>query len=156
MEYGSIERELYVDASPEVVFEVVSRPEHLREWWPDDATLDDRSPGSTGELIFGRHGDGESPFVVPLTVVESVPARLFSFRWAYDPDVAPDQSNSFLVRLELAPSGAGTTLRLTETGFREQGWQAAVLEAAYQDHVEGWGRFLPQLPQYVARLASAR
>ena len=31
MEYGSIDREIYVDASPEVVFEVVSRPEHLRE-----------------------------------------------------------------------------------------------------------------------------
>ena len=56
MEYGSIERELYVDASPEVVFEVVSRPEHLREWWPDDATLDDRAPGGTGELTFGNHG----------------------------------------------------------------------------------------------------
>ena len=74
---------------------------------------------------------------MPLTVVESVPPRLFSFRWAYDPSVAPDQSNSFLVTLELAPSGAGTTLRLTETGFREQGWEAAVLEEAYQDHVAG-------------------
>ena len=29
MEYGSIEREIHVDASPEVVFEVVSRPEHI-------------------------------------------------------------------------------------------------------------------------------
>ena len=155
MEYGSIEREIYVDASPEVVFAVVSRPEHLREWWPDDATLDDPTPGGTGELTFGRHGD-ESNFVVPLTVVESVPPRLFSFRWAYDPSVEPDRSNSFLVSLELVPSGAGTTLRLTETGFREQGWEVAVLEAAYQDHVDGWGRFLPQLPEYVARLVSAR
>ena len=47
-EYGSIEREIYVDASPEVVFAVVSRPEHLREWWPDDAALDDPTPGGTG------------------------------------------------------------------------------------------------------------
>jgi uncharacterized protein YndB with AHSA1/START domain len=93
--------------------------------------------------------------VVPLTVVESVPPRLFSFRWGYDPGAAPDQSNSFLVTLELVPSGAGTTLRMTETGFREQGWEAAVLEAAYQDHVEGWGQFLPQLPEYVTRLVSA-
>jgi uncharacterized protein YndB with AHSA1/START domain len=154
MEYGSIEREIYVDASPELVFAVVSRPEHLREWWPDDATLDDPTPGGTGELTFGHHGD-EPTFVVPLTVVESVPPRLFSFRWGYDPGAAPDQSNSFLVTLELVPSGTGTTLRLTETGFREQGWEVAVLEAAYQDHVEGWGRFLPQLPEYVARLVSA-
>jgi uncharacterized protein YndB with AHSA1/START domain len=154
MEYGSIEREIYVDASPEIVFAVVSRPEHLREWWPDDAALDDPTPGGTGELTFNRHGD-ESAFVVPLTVVESVPPRRFSFRWGYDPSAAPEQSNSFLVTLELVPSGAGTTLRLTETGFREQGWEAAVLEAAYQDHVEGWGHFLPRLPEYVARLVAA-
>jgi uncharacterized protein YndB with AHSA1/START domain len=154
MEYGSIEREIYVDASPEVVFEVVSRPEHLREWWPDDATLDDPSPGGTGELVFANHGAGGTPFVVPLTVLESVPPRLFSFRWAYDPDVRPVESNSMLVTFELAPSGAGTTVRLTETGFREQGWEAAVLEATYLDHVQGWGRFVPQLADYVARLVS--
>jgi len=93
--------------------------------------------------------------VVPLTVVESVPSRLFSFRWAYDPSVAPDRSNSFLVTLELTPSGSGTTLRLTETGFREQGWEVAKLEEAYQDHAQGWGRFLPQLAEYVDRLVSA-
>ena len=154
MEYGSIEREIYVDASPEVVFEVVSRPEHLREWWPDDAALDDPTPGGTGQLTFGGHGS-ESVFVVPLTVVEWARARLFSFRWAYDPSLAPDQSNSFLVTLELVPSGKGTTLRLTETGFREQGWEVAKLEAEYQDHVQGWGRHLPRLPEYVARLVSA-
>ena len=154
MDYGSIEREIYVDASPEVVFEVVSRPEHLREWWPDDAALDDPTPGGTGELTFGGHA-GESAFVVPMTVVESVPPRLFSFRWAYDPSLAPDSSNSFLVTLELVPSGSGTTLRLTETGFREQGWEVAVLEAAYQDHAQSWDRFLPQLARYATRVVSA-
>ena len=155
MEYGSIEREIYVNASPEVVFEVVSRPEHLREWWPDDAALDDPTAGGSGELTFARHGEGESALVVPITVVESVPPRLFAFRWAYDPGVAPAASNSFLVTLELVPSGAGTTLRLTETGFREQGWEAAVLEAAYLDHAHGWDYFLPRLPAYVSRLVSA-
>jgi uncharacterized protein YndB with AHSA1/START domain len=153
IEYGGIEREIYVDATPEVVFEVISRPEHLREWWPDDAALDP-VPGGVGELTW--HGDTpESAFVVPMTVVESVPPRLFSFRWAYDRSAAPGPSNSFLVTLELAPSGAGTTVRLTETGFREQGWEVAVLEAAYQDHADGWDRFLPQLGEYVARLVSA-
>ena len=36
MEYGVIEREIHIDASPEVVFEVVSSPEHVKQWWPDD------------------------------------------------------------------------------------------------------------------------
>ncbi|HET9422181.1 MAG TPA: SRPBCC family protein, partial [Nocardioides sp.] len=39
MEYGSIEREISIDATPEVVYEVISAPEHMREWWPDEAEL---------------------------------------------------------------------------------------------------------------------
>ena len=99
---------------------------------------------------------GSQSKVVPLTVVESVPPRLFSFRWAYDPSAAPDQSNSFLVTFELVPSGAGTNIRLTETGFREQGWEIAVLEETYREHATSWDRFVPQLGEYVARLVSAR
>ncbi len=148
MEYGRIEREIHVDASPEIVFEVISRPEHLREWWPDDATLDP-APGGVGELVW--HGDGpESAMVVPMTVVESEPPRLFTFRWAYDARNVPDPSNSFLVTFELVPSGAGTTVRLTETGFREQGWEVAALEAAYSEHAAAWDRFLQRLGQYAA------
>ena len=47
MEFGSIEREIHVEASPEVVFEVVSQPEHLKEWWPDDADPRVVGPGAT-------------------------------------------------------------------------------------------------------------
>jgi uncharacterized protein YndB with AHSA1/START domain len=153
MEYGSIEREIHVDASPEVVFEVISRPEHLREWWPDDATLDP-VPGGVGELVWNGEGPGPAK-VVPMTVVEAVPPRLFSFRWAYQPGVVPGPSNSFLVTFDLVPSGAGTTVRLTETGFREQGWEIAALEAAYHEHAAAWDRFVPRLGAYLARLVSA-
>jgi uncharacterized protein YndB with AHSA1/START domain len=31
MEYGTIEREIYIDATPEVVFDVVSNPVHVRQ-----------------------------------------------------------------------------------------------------------------------------
>ena len=68
MEFGTIEREIYVEASPEVVFEVVSSPEHVRGWWPDDA-LYDPAPGSAGEIVFGdRDADGT---VVAFTVVDA-------------------------------------------------------------------------------------
>lgn len=153
MEYGSIEREIHIEASPEVVFEAISRPEHLREWWPEDASLDP-VPGGVGELRWNGDDPG-SVKTVPMTVVEAVPPRLFSFRWAYGLSELPDPSNSFLVTFELVPSGGGTTLKFTETGFREQGWEIAKLEAAYQDHAAAWNRFLPQLEKYVARLVSA-
>jgi uncharacterized protein YndB with AHSA1/START domain len=151
MEFGTIEREIHVDASPEVVFEVVSSPQHLREWWPDDAELE-ASPGAVGELVFGDRGAGT---VVPLTVVEVEPPRLFSFRWIHAHDEVAAPGNSLLVTFELVPSGAGTTVRMTETGFREMGWGAAVLEEAYQEHSAGWNLFIPRLGEYVTRLVSA-
>ena len=45
---------------------------------------------------------------------------------------------------------------MTETGFREQGWEAAVLEATYQDHAAGLGP-VPAAAgaEYVARLVAA-
>jgi len=57
MEFGIIEREIYVEASPEVVFDVVSSPEHLKEWWPDDARYE-LAPGSAGEIVFGDRDAG--------------------------------------------------------------------------------------------------
>ncbi len=152
MKSGTIEREIYVDASPEIVFEVVSSPDHLSRWWPDDARYDP-TPGSTGEIVFGARGAGGA--VVPFTVVDVQPPRTFSFRWTQPAGEPAGTGNSLLVTFELVPSGAGTLLRLTETGFRERGWEAAVLEEQYRDHVTGWDYFLPRLVTYVARLVSA-
>ncbi|MGW4894801.1 SRPBCC family protein [Kitasatospora sp. NPDC004240] len=154
MEYGSIEREIHVDATPEVVYEVISTPEHLREWWPDEAELKPTA-GATGVITFG---DGSSPDanVAPVTVVEADPPRRFSFRWVYGADEAATPANSLLVTFDLVPSGAGTLLRFSETGFREKGWEAAVLEQQYREHVTGWDYYLPRLITYTARVVASR
>jgi len=153
MEYGSIEREIHVAASPEVVFAVVSSPEHLREWWPDEADIEP-VPGARGTLTFNGKEQG-SATAVPMMVVDAEAPRLFTFRWAYEDGAVPGPTNSFLVRFELEPAGEGTRVRMTETGFREQGWEAAVLEAHYLDHVQGWNHFIPRLGAYVQRLVAA-
>src|SRR6478735_4114258 len=129
MEFGTIEREIYVEASPEVVFEVVSSPDHLQQWWPDEAHYDP-VPGSTGEIVFGKPGD-DGRAVVQLTVVEALPPRTFSFRWTNPFGEPAASGNSLFVTFELTPSGGGTLLKMTETGFREMGWEVAVLEQQY-------------------------
>jgi uncharacterized protein YndB with AHSA1/START domain len=152
MEYGSIEREIHIEATPEVVYEVISTPEHLREWWPDEADLKP-VPGATGVITFGDSSTPEAN-VVPLTVVEADPPRRFAFRWVYEDGATATAANSLLVTFDLVPSGAGTLVRFTEAGFREKGWEAAVLEQQYREHVTGWDWFLPRLVAYVARLES--
>ncbi len=153
MEFGTIEREMHVDAAPEVVFDVVSNPEHVRQWWPDEAEYE-AVPGGRGRIAFGDpSADGGW---VQFTVVDAVPYRLFSFRWTHEEGEEAAQGNSFLVVFELEPSGSGTRLRMTESGFRERGWDEAKVAAQHAEHVAGWDFFLSRLPTYATKVGAAR
>jgi uncharacterized protein YndB with AHSA1/START domain len=154
MEYGSIERELHIDASPEVVFEVLSSPEHIRDWWSAETEFEPAA-GATGSFTWTDQGSGRHKSA-PFTVVEADPPRTFSFRWTYDESDVAGPGNSLLVTFELVPTGEGTTVRFRETGYRERGWEAAVLEALYNDHRQGWDFYLPRLAAAANRLAAAR
>ena len=149
MEHGTLERELFVEASPEVVFEVVSSPEHITQWWPDGASYEPVA-GSAGSIVFGDCDTGGK--VVALTVLEVSPPHTFTFRWTHPAEQPAAQGNSLLVTFELTPTRGGTLVRMTETGFREMGWEVAVLEEQFQDHERGWDFFLPRLGSYAATL----
>ncbi|MFF4266695.1 SRPBCC domain-containing protein [Streptomyces virginiae] len=156
MEYGSIERELHIDASPEVVFEVLSSPEHIREWWSADTAFEPVA-GATARLTWTDEDTGRQQSS-PFTVVEADPPRSFSFRWTYDETEteAAGPGNSLLVTFELVPTDKGTTVRFRESGYRERGWEAAVLEAHYNDHRQGWDFYLSRLVATADRLAATR
>jgi uncharacterized protein YndB with AHSA1/START domain len=149
MEFETIEREIFIQAVPEIVFDVVSSPDHLKEWWPDDARYEP-TPGSTGEIVFGDRNAGGT--VVPFTVVDARPPQMFAFRWTHPADQVAAHGNSLLVTFDLTPSGDGTLLKMTETGFRGMGWDAALLEQQYGEHVTGWDFYLPRLAPYVDTL----
>lgn len=142
-----------IDASPATVFEVITSPEHLKEWWPDEAVVDP-TPGARGELVFGDRASGDAQ-IPQLTVVDAVPSRLFSFRWGHPAHEAAGAANSLLVTFELEPDADGTVLRMTETGFRERGWDEAVAEQQYREHAEGWHHFLPRLVAYAPTVGAA-
>lgn len=148
----TIEREIHVEASPEVVFEVVTSPEHLREWWPDEAVIEP-TPGAVGELVFGDRSSPDAQ-IPQVTVVDAVPPHLFSFRWIYPEDEPAALGNSLLVTFELVPAHGGTLVRMTETGWVEKDWTTAELEEQYRDHATGWDHFIPRLGTYVERLVA--
>lgn len=141
MEQGSIEREIHVDATIEVVYEVITQPEHIVQWWGYEASFP-ATPGGDGQLSRGGSGEGST---VEVHVVEADPPRRFVFRWLQPEGQQATPQNSFLVTFDLAPAGDGTRLRFTESGFREVGWEAAQLEEAYRVHGAGWDHYLPML-----------
>ncbi|GAA2831947.1 SRPBCC domain-containing protein [Kribbella solani] len=140
----SIEREIQVQASPEVVYEVISSPKHLREWWPEEADLV-AEPGATGTVTF-RRPEGDK--IQPVTVIEADPPRRFAFRWSYTDEPAVED-NSLLVTFDLIPAGGGTLLRFAESGYDVANKPDEMLA----DHTSGWDYFLPRISPYAAGLA---
>ena len=156
MEYGSIEREIHVDASPEVVFEVVSSPEHLKEWWPDEAEIEPTA-GADGAHHLVRRAAPEEAQVVPITVVDAEPPRRFSFRWV--PRGGSGARAEQLAAGDLRPRrrrATGTLVRMTETGFRETGLGGGRARGGLPRPQRPAGTTSsPRLGEYVARLVSS-
>ena len=143
--FSTIQRSLYIEATPDVVYTVVSRPEHIAAWWSDDAEFE-ATPGTTGFVAFGDPEAGGKR--VEITVDEAVPGRLFAFRWAYADGEAARAGNSNLVTFELSPEGPGTRLSFIETGFTDRGLDDDSAQAMHADHSTGWDHFLAKLVAY--------
>jgi uncharacterized protein YndB with AHSA1/START domain len=148
----SVEREILIGASPEVVWAVITEPQHINRWFTDEAAVEGRA-GADGTLTWrpgGRGGDKEFDNTVPIRVVEAEPFRRFSFRWNHPAGAGPDESNSALVEFSLIEEADGTRLTVVESGIDavthdEQG------KARYrEDHEQGWERHLGELLAYVA------
>lgn len=151
MAADSVERDVLIAASPEVVWSVITEPEHISRWFSDDADVDGRV-GGDGTLTWkpgGRGGRKDVDLIVPIRVVEAQPFRRFCFRWNHPQGAAPDESNSALVEFSLSEEAGGTRLRVLESGIgavtRDEHDRARYVG----QHEHGWAKHLGELAEYV-------
>jgi uncharacterized protein YndB with AHSA1/START domain len=65
----TIEREIVIDAPVDVVWTVLTEPEHIEAWFTETARLEAR-PGASGELGFRRaSGERNNSLLVEFTLV---------------------------------------------------------------------------------------
>jgi uncharacterized protein YndB with AHSA1/START domain len=148
----SVEREILIEASPEVVWRVITEPEQIGRWFSDDAEVEPRA-GADGTLMWrpgGRGGDKELDLIVPIRVVEAEPFRRFSFRWNHPQGAAPDEINSALVEFTLVEEAGGTRLSVLESGIQAVTHDAEGRARYLEDHEHGWERHLGEMLDYVA------
>lgn len=135
---NQIEREIQIDAPIDVVWQVVTQPEHINEWFTDTAELDLR-PGGDGR--FGWDGRGTSVLQV---VDVDVPHR-FSYRWCHEEGTDPATANSLLVTFTLTASDGGTRLHVVESGYTTVEWPDDQKTAVYNEHLGGWDEITSRL-----------
>src|SRR5688500_15438741 len=119
----SVRREIVFPEPREDVWQALTDPERLEEWFASDVELDVR-PGGSGTF---RWGDGS----VRHAVVEQVePERRLGFRW-HDADGEEPET---LVELTLEDDADGTRLVVTETPAASAEWATALSLRAAAAH----------------------
>jgi uncharacterized protein YndB with AHSA1/START domain len=143
-----IEREIVIDAPVDKVWTTLTSAEHLGKWLADSGAEIDLKPG--GAVALNWEGYGKV-----LGRVEKVESqRTFAYRWTNGPAPELTDDNSTLVEFTLSPEGAGTRLRVVESGFLALDLPDDQKTNTYNEHVEGWKSELNELSEYTVKLAA--
>jgi uncharacterized protein YndB with AHSA1/START domain len=132
-----IEREISIQAPIATVWEVITKPEYISQWFCSQAEIDLRR-GGKGKLSW-------EAFEAPLEIVEVEKPHLFSFLWvAPDEETKPTHQQT-LVAFRLTEAGAETKVCLTESGFEKLEITTEQKANLIANHTTGWGEFLSGL-----------
>ena len=137
-----IERDTLIDAPVDVVWDVVTRPEHIKRWFSPEVELE-LEQGRDATFAFPEHGH-----TIQARVVRVEKPHVFAWRWVHTSATNPTELDSTLVEFTLTEEGGSTRLTVVESGFSGVEWpperDAAAVRAA---HIEGWERHLGQLSE---------
>jgi uncharacterized protein YndB with AHSA1/START domain len=134
-----IERSVELAHPPTKVWAALTTSEGLSAWFGDKATIDLR-PGGAAEMTFG------SGLSVGMRVERVEEPTVFGFTWRV-PDLPEDDPRRTYVEFTLEAMGAGTRLRVVETGFAQLPDDSR--RTTYDSHAEGWASELGELAGYL-------
>jgi uncharacterized protein YndB with AHSA1/START domain len=134
-----IERTVEVAHPPAKVWAALTTAEGLGAWFGNTATIDLR-PGGSAQMTW------TGGFTADLRVERVEEPRVFGFTWHIQGLPEEDPRRTY-VEFTLEPVGAGTRLRVVETGFAQL--PADAYRSAYDSNTEGWARELGELVDYL-------
>jgi uncharacterized protein YndB with AHSA1/START domain len=124
-----VDKRVFIDALPEVVYELLTDARLLVEWMGPIAHIEPRAGGT----ITWTHANGDT---VAGTFLELVPSRRIVFTYGWDREDVGIPHGSTTVEIELRPRDGGTELHLVHRGLTAQMADA---------HSGGWANYLGRL-----------
>jgi uncharacterized protein YndB with AHSA1/START domain len=127
---------------PEKIWRALTQPHLVEEW----LMKNDFQPVVGSRFNFRAQPQAHWNGVTDCEVVAVEPNKLLSYTWNSSGDEASNGLKT-VVTWTLSASGAGTHLRMEQSGFRHDQQQN------YQGAKYGWQKFLAALEQVIARSA---
>lgn len=146
-ELSRIDRTIDVNAPPDRVWRALTTAGDLGAWF-QVSIEGEITPGAELWMTSKYPGYEGQRFIVKVT--EMTPPRRFAWQWhpgAVDPAVDYSREPWTTVTFTLEPSGRGTRLTVSETGFNEV--SLARRAKVYQDNSQGWTEVLVWIQKYV-------
>ena len=134
-----IERTVELAHPPDTVWAALTTAEGLGAWFGNEAAIDLR-PGGTARM---RWTGGPT---VDMRVERVEEPTVFGFTWPIY-GLPEDDPRRTYVEFTLEPAGAGTRLRVVETGFAQLPDDAH--RKAYDGNTQGWAKELAELADYL-------
>ena len=131
-----INQKLELSASREHVWEAITDPDKIAQWFGDEAEID-LGVGGRGVMSWKDHGR------YAIRVEEVMPSHRLVWSWVHEPGVAFEEAPSTRVECELTKrDNGGTVLDLRETGF--------LTDLHYQENIKGWKHELGELEKLIS------
>lgn len=145
MEQNRIERHIDLKAPPARVWRALTDYKEFGQWFGCDF----EGPFVVGQSVRGKlHHLADEKWAIDVKKMD--PERLFAFTWhPYPVDTSIDYSKETptLVEFTLTPSGSGTHLIVTESGFEKL--PAGRRLEAFRKNNDGWIVQLENIANYV-------
>jgi uncharacterized protein YndB with AHSA1/START domain len=142
-----IEKRIELKAPVSRVWKAITDHEEFGQWF----RVKLEGPFVAGQVSRGRVTHPGYEHVIWQAVVQRIePERLFSFTWhpyAVDQSVDYSKEEPTLVEFRLEPSGSGTLLTLTESGFDKV--PAARRDEAFLRNEGGWTQQMENIRTHV-------
>ena len=142
-----IDRSIDIDAPPEIVWRALTSAKELSAWF-QVAIEGDFKPGNAVWMTSKHAEHTGTRFRVE--VKEMTPPRRMVWQWhpgSVDPNIDYAREPQTTVTFTLEPSGRGTRLSVSETGFDELSLERRA--KAYQDNSQGWTEVLGWIKKHV-------
>ncbi|HEY2304649.1 MAG TPA: SRPBCC domain-containing protein [Streptosporangiaceae bacterium] len=135
-----IERTVELAAPPEKVWTALTTAEGLAAWFGNTATIDLR-PGGSAQMKWIKEGHTAN-----MRVERVEEPRVFGFTW-HIYGLPEDDPRRTYVEFTLEPAGAGTRLKVVESGFAQLSENAH--QTAFDGNTGGWASELAELAAYL-------
>lgn len=140
----TVTRIVLIRAHRQAVWEAITTPELMTEWFGQKAEFEAIAIGAVGTLGWDGYGDS------PVEIVELDEPAVFAFRWGQE-GKPMDESTATLVRFTLDDDPDGTRLTLVESGFNRIAGDDEHRRKRADENRQGWDEELDELVAFLEK-----